>query len=56
MVVDDAIVVLEEHTWHIETGYQSARGSHIPTNSVLSVIISTLVIVAVFFPLTLVVA
>ena len=47
MVVDDAIVVLENITTHIE------RGSN-PKEAWLSVIATTLVVVAVFLPLTMV--
>lgn len=55
MVVDDAIVVLENITRHIERGSSPREASIYATNEVwLSVIITTLVIVAVFFPLTLV--
>ncbi len=55
MVVDDAIVVLENITRHIERGSSPREASIYATNEVwLSVIVTTLVIVAVFFPLTLV--
>lgn len=55
MVVDDAIVVLENITRHIERGTSPREAAIYATNEVwLSVIITTLVIVAVFFPLTLV--
>lgn len=55
MVVDDAIVVLENITRHIERGSSPREAAKYATNEVwLSVIITTLVIVAVFFPLTLV--
>ncbi len=55
MVVDDAIVVLENITRHVERGSNPREASIYATNEVwLSVIITTLVIVAVFFPLTLV--
>ncbi len=55
MVVDDAIVVLENITRHIERGSSPREAAIYATNEVwLSVIITTLVIVAVFFPLTLV--
>ncbi len=55
MVVDDAIVVLENITKHIERGSSPREAAIYATNEVwLSVIITTLVIVAVFFPLTLV--
>jgi len=55
MVVDDAIVVLENITRHIERGSSPREAAKFATSEVwLSVIITTLVIVAVFFPLTLV--
>lgn len=55
MVVDDAIVVLENITRHIERGASPREAAIYATNEVwLSVIITTLVVVAVFFPLTLV--
>ncbi len=55
MVVDDAIVVLENITKHIERGSSPREAAIYATNEVwLSVIITTLVIVAVFMPLTLV--
>jgi hydrophobic/amphiphilic exporter-1 (mainly G- bacteria), HAE1 family len=55
MVVDDAIVVLENITRHVERGSNPREASIYATNEVwMSVIITTLVIVAVFFPLTLV--
>lgn len=55
MVVDDAIVVLENISKHIERGTSVREAAIYATNEVwLSVIITTLVIVAVFFPLTLV--
>lgn len=55
MVVDDAIVVLENITKHIERGSAPREASKYGTNEVwLSVIVTTLVTVAVFFPLTLV--
>jgi HAE1 family hydrophobic/amphiphilic exporter-1 len=55
MVVDDAIVVLENITKHIERGSTPREAAIYATNEVwLAVIITTLVIVAVFFPLTLV--
>jgi len=55
MVVDDAIVVLENISRHIERGSNPREAAIYATNEVwLSVIITTLVIVAVFFPLTLV--
>lgn len=55
MVVDDAIVVLENITKHIERGSTPREASIYATNEVwLAVIASTLTIVAVFFPLTMV--
>ncbi len=55
MVVDDAIVVLENITRHIERGSRPREAAIYATNEVWqSVIITTLVVVAVFFPLTLV--
>jgi HAE1 family hydrophobic/amphiphilic exporter-1 len=55
MVVDDAIVVLENITRHVERGATPREASIYATNEVwLAVIITTLVVVAVFFPLTLV--
>ncbi len=55
MVVDDAIVVLENITRHVERGSSPREAAIYATNEVwLSVIITTLVVVAVFFPLTLV--
>ena len=55
MVVDDAIVVLENITTHIERGSNPKEASIYATNEVwLSVIATTLVVVAVFLPLTLV--
>lgn len=55
MVVDDAIVVLENITRHVERGSSPREASIYATNEVwLSVIVTTLVVVAVFFPLTLV--
>ncbi len=55
MVVDDAIVVLENITKHIERGSSPREAAIYATNEVwISVIVTTLVIVAVFFPLTLV--
>ncbi|MGB8492339.1 MAG: efflux RND transporter permease subunit [Bacteroidales bacterium] len=53
MVVDDAIVVLENITKHIERGSQPREASIYATNEVwLAVIVTTLTVVAVFFPLT----
>lgn len=55
MVVDDAIVVLENIVRHVERGSNPREASIYATNEIwLAVIVTTLVIVAVFFPLTLV--
>ena len=55
MVVDDAIVVLENITTHIERGAAPKQAAVHGTNEVaISVIASTLTLIAVFFPLTLV--
>ena len=55
MVVDDAIVVLENISKHIERGSSPREAAIYATNEVwLAVIVTTLVVVAVFFPLTLV--
>ena len=55
MVVDDAIVVLENVTTHIERGADPAQAAVHGTNEVaVSVVASTLTLIAVFFPLTLV--
>ncbi len=55
MVVDDAIVVLENVTTHIERGAEPKQAAVHGTNEVaISVIASTLTLIAVFFPLTLV--
>ncbi len=55
MVVDDAIVVLENITTHIEKGSKPREAAIYGTNEVwLSVIATTLVVVAVFLPLTMV--
>ena len=54
-VVDDAIVVLENVTTHIERGSDPKQASIHGTNEVaISVIASTLTMIAVFFPLTMV--
>ena len=54
MVVDDAIVVLENITKHIERGEQPREAAIYATNEVwTSVIATTLVLVAVFVPLTM---
>ena len=55
MVVDDAIVVLENVTTHIERGSDPKQAAVHGTHEVaISVIASTLTLIAVFFPLTLV--
>lgn len=55
MVVDDAIVVLENITTHIERGSSPKEAAIYATNEVwLSVIATTLVVVAVFLPLTMI--
>lgn len=55
MVVDDAIVVLENITTHIERGSRPKSAAVNGTNEVaLSIIASTLTIIAVFFPMTLI--
>ena len=55
MVVDDAIVVLENVTTHIERGSRPKSAAVHGTNEVaVSVIASTLTLLAVFFPLTLI--
>ena len=55
MVVDDAIVVLENVTTHIERGAEPKQAAVHGTNEVaISVIASTLTLIAVFFPLTLI--
>lgn len=55
MVVDDAIVVLENVTNHIERGSEPRQAAIHGTNEVgLSVVASTLTLIAVFFPLTMV--
>ncbi|MBQ8863283.1 MAG: efflux RND transporter permease subunit [Rikenellaceae bacterium] len=54
MVVDDAIVVLENISTHIEKGSKPREAAIYGTNEVwLSVIATTLVVVAVFLPLTM---
>ncbi len=54
-VVDDAIVVLENVTTHIERGADPKQAATHGTQEVaISVIASTLTMIAVFFPLTLV--
>ena len=55
MVVDDAIVVLENITKHIERGSSPREAAIYATNEVwMAVIVTTLTVVAVFFPLTFV--
>jgi hydrophobic/amphiphilic exporter-1 (mainly G- bacteria), HAE1 family len=55
MVVDDAIVVLENITRHIERGSSPREAAIYATNEVwLAVIVTTMVVVAVFLPLTMV--
>mgnify|MGYP001204035580 CR=1 FL=1 len=54
MVVDDAIVVLENITTHIERGTKPKAAAVFATNEVyISIVASTLVIFAVFIPLTM---
>ncbi len=54
-VVDDAIVVLENVTTHIERGSDPKQAAMHGTNEVaISVVASTLTMIAVFFPLTMV--
>ncbi len=54
-VVDDAIVVLENVTTHIERGAEPKQAAIHGTNEVaISVVASTLTMIAVFFPLTMV--
>lgn len=55
MVVDDAIVVLENITTHIERGGRPKSAAVHGTNEVaVSIIASTLTIIAVFFPMTMI--
>ncbi len=55
MVVDDAIVVLENITKHIERGSYASEAAVFGTSEVAQpVIASTLTVVAVFFPMTLI--
>ncbi|MGC9355814.1 MAG: efflux RND transporter permease subunit, partial [Mariniphaga sp.] len=55
MVVDDAIVILENITRHIERKSHPREAAIYATNEVwLAVIVTTLTVVAVFFPLTFV--
>lgn len=54
MVVDDAIVVLENITKHIERGSTPKEAAIYATNEVwLAVIATTMVVIAVFMPLTM---
>jgi len=55
LVVDDAIVVLENITTHVERGSKPKDAAIYATNEVvMAVIASTLTIIAVFLPLTMV--
>ncbi len=55
MVVDDAIVVLENISKHIERGSSPREAAIYATNEVwLAVIVTTLTVVAVFLPMTMV--
>ena len=55
MVVDDAIVVLENITTHVERGEHPREAAIYATNEVwVSVIATTLVLVVVFIPLTMI--
>lgn len=55
MVVDDAIVVLENITSHIERGSYPKQAAVYATNEVgISVVASTLTMLAVFLPLTMI--
>ena len=55
MVVDDAIVVLENITTHIERGSDPKQAAVHATNEVaISVVASTLTLLAVFLPLTMI--
>ncbi|MFC2081511.1 efflux RND transporter permease subunit, partial [Bacteroidota bacterium] len=55
MVVDDAIVVLENISKHLDRGASPREAAVYATNEVwLAVIVTTLVVIAVFMPLTLV--
>ena len=55
MVVDDSIVVLENVTTHIERGERPKQAAIYATNEVaISVIASTLTMLAVFLPLTMI--
>jgi hydrophobic/amphiphilic exporter-1 (mainly G- bacteria), HAE1 family len=55
MVVDDAIVVLENIAKHIDRGATPREAAVYATNEVwLAVIVTTLTVVAVFFPMTMI--
>jgi hydrophobic/amphiphilic exporter-1 (mainly G- bacteria), HAE1 family len=55
MVVDDAIVVLENITKHVERGARPREAAIYATNEVwLAVIVTTMTVAAVFLPLTLI--
>ncbi|MBN2166974.1 MAG: efflux RND transporter permease subunit [Marinilabiliaceae bacterium] len=55
MVVDDAIVVLENIAKHIDRGASPREAAIYATNEVwLAVIVTTLTVVAVFFPMTMI--
>lgn len=55
MVVDDAIVVLENITKHVERGARPREAAIYATNEVwLAVIVTTLTVLAVFLPLTMI--
>lgn len=54
MVVDDAIVVLENITTHIERGSSPKEAAIYATNEVWLSVIATTLVVAVFMPLTMV--
>ncbi len=55
MVVDDAIVVLENITRHIERGSSPREAATYATNEVwLAVIVTTLTVVAIFLPMTMI--
>lgn len=54
MVVDDAIVVLENITKHVERGSRPREAAIYATNEVwIAVIVTTLTVLAVFLPLTM---
>ncbi|MCF8219031.1 MAG: efflux RND transporter permease subunit [Bacteroidales bacterium] len=55
MVVDDAIVILENISKHIEKGSSPREAAIYATNEVwLAVVVTTLTVVAVFFPMTMI--